>query len=193
GELELPRKLAATLDRQIELREPDDRIAELLWTEVAGLLIQLLNVKAVPLQALGGRCRRHPLGGESLAVANPSDVRDEQAGNAQEHIARRVTRALEHSLARSECGRDIAAAPSIGQVERRRLRTRGDELRHFALPDPLTVGPSRQLVDLGRELVCVVSDKLDDRAGGVGIDEHSALAKLRLDPLREIGLAAALG
>ena len=110
----------------------------------------------------------------------------EKAGHAEQDVARGVARALDDPLARGNRSSDVSPSPGIGEVERRRLRTGRDELRDLALADPLAVGPGGELVDLGRELVGVLADELDQRASRLGVDPDAALGELRLDPARQI-------
>ena len=62
SELQLARKLAAALQREVEPRQPDHRVAELLFAEVPPLLVELLDVEAVALQAVGARRRGNAFG-----------------------------------------------------------------------------------------------------------------------------------
>src|SRR6185437_7876723 len=78
AELELACEPAATFEREIELGQPHERIAQLVGCEVPGLLEQLLHVEPVLLQLLGGVSRRGPFGGECLALGDPRDVAGQQ-------------------------------------------------------------------------------------------------------------------
>ena len=160
--------------------------------EVARLLVELLDVEAVAFHSLGRGGGRDPLRGKVATFAHASDVGDEETRHAQEHIAWRVPRALDEALAGADCRRDVAASPGVGQVERRRLGASRHELGDLALGEALARRPGRELVDLRRKLLGVLADELDDGPGGLGVDLHAALGELRLDPARQVGLAAPL-
>src|SRR2546421_12978966 len=104
----------------------------------------------------------------------------QEAAHAQEDVARAVARPLDEPLRGRKRTGDVSAPPRVGQVEGRDLRSGRKELRHFALADSLAVGPGRQLVDLGRQLVRAVSHEIDYRPSRYGLPKHAPLAQLAL-------------
>src|SRR5436309_2938961 len=82
GELELPRQLAAPFEGHVEPREANDRVGELVGAEVPRLLVELLDIEAVPLQLFGCRPGGDARGRELLAIQDPADVHGQQAAHA---------------------------------------------------------------------------------------------------------------
>src|SRR5262245_13795623 len=190
GEHELARELTAALESPVELREPHDRGAELLGTEVPRLFVQLPYVELVSLHALGCGSRRDALRIECLAFADPRDVVGQETGGPEEDVARSIARAFDEPLARSQHGRNVTPTPGVGEVERWDFGSCGHQVGDLAFRDLLAGGPGRELVDLGQELLGVVAHELDERAGGLAVDLDASLLELLLDPFREVGLAA---
>ena len=104
----------------------------------------------------------------------------------------RAERSRISSHARSARGR-VAPPPGVGEREDRRLRPRRREPLHVAIGDRLAVGPDRELLDLGRELVHVVADELEQRAARLRIRLRVLQAELLRHPLGERALRHVVG
>ena len=171
------------MTRVVELGQPDDRFAQLVRAVVARLREELLDVERMPLHPRSRLARAQTLLGQQLAVTHAADVADEQTDQRRHRARHRVAGALEQRLAGGQRSREVAPPPRVGELVARHLRTAGGELLDLADTDGVAARPGRDLVDLGRELVRVLADDLDEQANRVRVDVHAAFGELLRHPL----------
>ena len=161
-ELEVAGQPAAALERMVERRE---RVVACRSssTEKLATWANAFWVTNRCIFRQGGLARSTPLLRERLTAPHPCDVIRQQSCKAQELVAARAVRACEQLLGRPEGGCEVATSPGVGEREDGRLRSACHEVEHISRLDRLSGGPDRELVDLGGQLVRLVTDQLDQR------------------------------
>src|SRR5436305_1327582 len=102
----------------------------------------------------------------------------------QEHkaLVQLIDRAVARALRRTQDAGDVARAPRVRQVPRRRLGAGCDEQVDLDVRHRVAVRPRRELVDLARELVQVVADELRQPAARIGVGLDAVQLELLADP-----------
>src|SRR5262249_4605447 len=123
---------------------------------------------------------------ERRDLADTADVVDERADDPHQLARAGAVRAFEQRLRRAEGARDVTASPRVRDGEDRRLGSADRELLDDGARDLLAVRPGGELLDLGREIADVVSDRLDERSAGVAVGGRVKPRELLADPFGEL-------
>src|SRR4051794_39745109 len=136
------------------------------------------------LHSRGSVLRRESLRLVGVALADAGDVVREHSRDPRDGARAWVARSLEQPLGGAQDGGDVALAPRVGEREAARLGPRGDERLNVRSRDALTGSPRYELVCLGRELVEVGTDEVDECPAGVGVGGAAAELELVGNPRR---------
>ena len=128
--------------------------------------------------------RGQPFVVEPAHRAGVADVLGEAADEPGDRLRDGIAGPVEHVLGRAQDAADVARAPGVGQVPRRRLGARRDERLDVGRGDRVAAGPGDELLDLARELVEVVADELGEQAAGFRLGGRAAQLELLGDPAR---------
>ena len=176
---------AAALERVVELGEPDDRLAR---ARPAGSSAPARRASRRRTDAASGaappRASSRPSSARRWQSRTRADVA-RRAGRQRRNRARaRVAGALEQRLGRRRAPPATSRRPhaSVSVEAAASPRSRG-ELLDVVHADGIAARPGRDLVDLGRELLRVLADELDEQPARVGVDLDAALGELRRRPI----------